>query len=65
MFALMYNTNASSNYTQFSEIFEQVLDKHAPLQKMRAQVSQMPFVTKSLKQAIMHRSKLVNTLLNL
>ena len=59
--SLMCNINVSSNYAQFSEIFEKVLDKHAPLKKRKVRGNQMPFMTKTLRQAIMRRSKLFHT----
>ena len=57
----MCNTNVSSNCTQFSELFEKVLDKHAPLKKRKVRGNQMPFMTKTFRQAIMRRSKLFHT----
>ena len=63
--SLMCNTNVSSNYAQFSELFEKVLDNYAPLKKRKVRGNQMPFMTKTLRQAIMCRSKLFHTLLDL
>ena len=59
--SLMSNTNVSINYAQFSQFFEKVLDKHAPLKKRKVRGNQMPFMTKTLRQAIMRRSKLFHT----
>ena len=59
--SLMCNINVSSNYAQFSELFEKVLDKHAPLKKRKVRGNQMPFLTKTLRQAIMRRSRLFHT----
>ena len=61
----MCNTNVSSNYAQFSELFEKVLDKHAPSKKRKVRGNQMPFMTKTLRQAIMRRSELFLLLLDL
>ena len=57
----MCNTNVSSNYAQFPELFENVLYKHASLKKRKVRDNQMPFMTKTLRQAIMLRSKLFRT----
>ena len=59
--SLMCNINVSSNYAQFSELFEKVLDKHAPLKRRTVRGNQIPFMTKTIRQAIMHRSKLFHT----
>ena len=59
--SLMCNINVSSNYAQFSELFGKVLDKHAPLKKRKVRGNQMPFMTKTLRQAVMRRSKLFHT----
>ena len=59
--SLMCNINVSSSYAQFSELFEKVPDKHAPLKKRKVRGIQMPFMTKTLRQAIMRRSKLFHT----
>ena len=56
----MNNPNVSYSYTQFSLTFESVLSIHAPFTQRRVRGTQMPFMTESLRQAIMHRSKLLN-----
>ena len=45
--SIMCNINVSSNYAQFCELFEKVLDKHAPLKKRKVRGNQMHFMTKT------------------
>ena len=58
---LMNNPHVSYSYTQFSLTFESVLSIHAPSEQRKVRGTQMPFMTKSLRQAIMRRSRLYNT----
>ena len=46
---------------QTSYDYDNVLDKHAPLRKRLARGNQKPFMNKTLRKAIIHRSKLLNT----
>ena len=55
---LLNNPHVSYSYTQFSFTFESVLSIHAPAKHRKVRGSQMPFMTKSLRQAIMRRSRL-------
>ena len=48
----------STNYALFEEIFENVLDKHAPKKKKLQRANHKPYVTKAMRKAIMKRSEL-------
>ncbi len=48
------------NYESFESTFEEVLDKHAPMKKKSIRSNDAPFVNKTLRKAIMKRSKLRN-----
>jgi exonuclease III len=52
--------NPILSYCDFYTIFTSVLDKHAPLKTKLLRANNRPHVTKSLRKAIMHRSKLKN-----
>ena len=47
-----------SNYDSFEDIFENVLDKHAPKKKKAQRANSKPYVTKAMRKAIMKRSEL-------
>ena len=47
-----------SKYESFETTFIEKLNKHAPLQKKFLRVNQAPYLTKTLRKAIMHRSQL-------
>ena len=49
------------NYGQFLPTFEKILDKHAPIKRRKIRGNQKPFMNKPLRQAIMRRSKVLNT----
>ena len=49
--------NKTSTYFDFERIFLQILDTHAPLKKKIVRANQAPFVTKTLRKAIMRRSE--------
>ena len=49
-----------NNYTNFEQIFLDVLDKHAPRKKKVLRANDKPFMTKELRKAIMRRSALKN-----
>ena len=51
---------ACSNFHHFQEIFLMVLDRHAPMKKKFVRANQVPYMTKSLRKAIMNRSRLEN-----
>ena len=46
--------------THFQSIFLETLHKHAPIKKKILRFNDNPFMTKALRKAIMHRSKLKN-----
>ena len=48
-----------SNYESFETTFLEVLNKHAPLRKKVLRANHAPYITKTLRKAIMHRSQLV------
>ena len=54
------NPQTRYDYGQFLQVFDNVLDKHAPLKKRLARGNQKPFMNETLRKAIMHRSKFLN-----
>ena len=49
-----------TEYSHFQNIFREILHRHAPIKKKISRFNDNPFMTKSLRKAIMHRSKLKN-----
>ena len=47
-----------SNYKSFETTFIEVLNKHAPLRKKLLRANHAPYITKTLRKAIMRRSQL-------
>ena len=47
-----------TEYSNFQNIFIQVLNNHAPAKKKIVRFINSPFMTKTLRKAIMHRSRL-------
>ena len=47
-----------SNYESFETTFIEVLNKHAPLKKKLLRANHAPYITKTLRKAIMRRSQL-------
>ena len=47
-----------SNYKSFETTFIEVLNKHAPLKKKLLRANHAPYITKTLRKAIMRRSQL-------
>ena len=47
-------------YSDFQSTFTRVLHNHAPIKKKILRFNNSPFMTKTLRKAIMHRSKLKN-----
>ena len=47
-----------SNYESFETTFIEVLNKHAPLRKKFLRANHAPYITKTLRKAIMRRSQL-------
>ena len=50
--------NAYDSYGSFSDIFQQIVNKHAPLKEKMIRGNNAPFMTKEVRKAIMNRSKL-------
>ena len=48
---------ASFEYSDFQSTFTQVLHNHAPIKKKIPRFNNSPFMAKTLRKAIMHRSK--------
>ena len=48
------------DYAKFEEIFLESLEKHAPLKKKILRANEKPYMTKTLRKAIMRRSALQN-----
>ena len=55
----MSNTNPT-DYDSFQDVFNEVLDKHAPTKKKYVRANHAPFMTRALCKAIMLRSRLRN-----
>ena len=49
-----------TEYSNFQNISNQVLNNHAPTKKKTVRFNNSPFMIKTLKKAIMHRSRLKN-----
>ena len=49
-------------HSDFQSIFTPVLHNHAPIKKKILRFNNNPFMTKTLRKAVMHRSKLKNIL---
>ena len=47
-------------YNKFKSLFDEVVEKHAPLKKKVLRDNQAPFMTKELSKEIMVRSRLRN-----
>ena len=47
-------------YSNFTRIFPNVLNKHAPLKQKKVQENHAPLMTKDLSKAIMNKSKTRN-----
>ena len=47
-------------YSDFQSTFTQVLDNHGPIKKKILRFNNNSFMTKTLRKAIMHRSKFKN-----
>ena len=52
--------NNITGYSHFQNVFLEILHKHAPITKKILRFNANPFMTKALRKAIMHRSKLKN-----
>ena len=52
--------NSTNPYEDFSNLFEEITDKHAPVKQKKVGRNNAPFITKELRKAIMDRSQLRN-----
>ena len=52
------NVKINQNYSLFQEIFLKVLNRHAPEKKKVIRSNEVPYMTKTLRKAIMTRSRL-------
>ena len=50
--------SSTESYEFFEKVFLDTLNKHAPLKKKSVRANHAPYVTKTLRQAIMRRSNL-------
>ena len=50
----------SSHFSHFQDIFLMVLNRHAPMKKKFLRANEVPYMTKTLKKAIMNRSRFEN-----
>ena len=55
---IIMSANRIYEYKTFEEIFLMVLNKHAPLKKKTIRGNNVPYMTKTLRKAIMRRSEL-------
>ena len=55
--------NESDKYSKLTEIYTEVLNRHAPLKKKVIRGNNAPFMTKELRKAIMSKSKAKNNYL--
>ena len=51
------------NYNLFEKVFLEVLEEHAPVKKKTVRYNNKPYMTKTLRKAIMRRSALRNKFL--
>ena len=54
------SSNDTHDYDKFEDIFLRVLNAHAPVKKKVVRANNMPYMTKTLRKAIMKRSALEN-----
>ena len=52
------STELLDNYSSFENVFIDVLDRHTPIKKKVIRANHAPYVTKTLRKAIMKRSQL-------
>ena len=52
------STNSLNNYNEFENIFTNMLERHAPLKSKFVRANNKPYFSKSLRKAIMKRSRL-------
>ena len=52
--------NPNENYELITNLFSNIIEKHAPLKKKFLRENQAPFITKELRRAIYNKSRLRN-----
>ena len=57
---LSFKKNQNNDFYTFTVKIKKVLDKHAPLKEKHVRYNQGPFMSKTLRKAIMNRSRLLN-----
>ena len=57
---LLENPHACSNYSEFQNLFLRVFNIHAPSKVKYVRANEVPYMTKTLRKAIMTRSRLEN-----
>ena len=57
---LKVDVQNKSNFLKFQSTFLDVLDKHPPVKKRNVRANEVPYITKTLRKAIMTRSRLLN-----
>ena len=58
---LMFSLDdANENYELITDVFSNIVEKHAPLKKKFSRGNQAPFITKEFGKAIYNRSRLRN-----
>ena len=60
MISLENNPLAYMNFGEFQNTFLNILEKHAPLKKKFLRANEVPYMTKTLRKAIMDRSRFEN-----
>ena len=50
--------STTTGYDEFDKAYLQVLDKHAPMKSKIVRANHAPYITKTLRKAIMRRSNL-------
>ena len=53
-------TNNGNQYARFEKVFLKVLDEHAPIKKKTVRANDKPYMTKTLRKAMMRRTFLKN-----
>ena len=58
--SLRMKLSITREYDDFEKAYLEVLDKHAPIKKKTVRANQVPYMSKTLRKAIMRRSNLEN-----
>ena len=57
---LLVDVQNKTNFLKFQSSFLDILEKHAPVKKRNVCANEVPYITKTLRKAIMARSRLQN-----